>query len=163
MGDLNEGSGKAVQNLRSVEDSDCYFASSSANGVRYLVLAKYAGGTNPSCGGSAALKRLEDSSLSVSDLLKEKSDSLMFDSGKCQLTTQIKRESLDEIQDKLASSKSTTEFDSANRRLRRIENTTHQGRTREESSDIDFIQRQTLALVPTGTESAFPSSASRTC
>ena len=80
----------------------------------------------------------------------------MFDPGKCQLTIQIKRENLDEIQDKLASSESTAEFDSANRRLRGIENTTHQGRTREESSDIDSIQRQTLALVPTGTESAFP-------
>ncbi|KAL8793413.1 MAG: hypothetical protein Q9195_003999 [Heterodermia aff. obscurata] len=125
----------------------------SANGVRHLVLAKDAGGTDLWCGDSAALKRLEDSTLGVSDLLKEKANSLMFDPGKCQLTIQIKRESLDEVQHELASSESTAGFDNANQRLlRKTENSIHKGQISigKDSNDIDIIQRRTLALIPTG-------------
>lgn len=153
MGDPHEGSGQSIQAVHSVEVSDCSFASSFACGVRYLILAKHDSGTNLSGGDSAALKRLEDSTLSVSDLLKEKADSLILDP-RCQLTIQIKRENLSDVQDGPASSEFAAEFDSPDQRLRRIENISPQGQTstEEDSSDIDLIQRRNLALVPTGME-----------
>ena len=95
--------------------------------------------------------------MSVSDMLKEKADPL-FNPGKCQLTIQIKREILNDVKDELPSSNFTALFENPNQPSKIIEKAPQHGKIgmREDPSDIDVIQRKTLALAATGTDSAFP-------
>ena len=101
--------------------------------------------------GSTALRKLEDNTLTVSELLKEKARALIFDPGNCQLTIQLTRENLDGVGGRLPCTEST---------MMTGEDLSHQtadlsigsSKTKQALNDVESIQRQTLALIPTGME-----------
>ena len=153
MGDLHEGGGKSIQNGPFVEGGDSESPTCYAFRVRSLAISLDDTGAYIGLWASTALKKLEDNTLTISDSLREKAKALMFDPGNCQLTIQMTRENLDDVRNQLPFKEPT---------VTRDEDSSHQTEEPDCDSvvtkqateaaliDMDSIQRQTLALIPTG-------------
>ena len=91
--------------------------------------------------------------MTIRDSLNEKAKALIFDPGNCQLTIQMTRETLNDVRNQLPFQESTVTGDEeSSHQPADLNNDPVETKRAAEEALIEgeAIQRQTLALIPTG-------------